>query len=247
MKKQKIGLIGIGNMGKNHARVLSDLKCLTAIADPNPATHIEAKKYNVPRYDSYLEMIEKEDLTAVVIAVNTKYHKEITIACLEKKLHVLVEKPIANDIVEADDMLEVAKKMNLALMVGHVERFNPAAIKLKDLIDKGEFGHIISINGMRLGIAPPAGTNNCVSRDLVVHDVEFVLQLMEGSPLSIDTNPIKLFPNNCCDSVMITMKYPKTNISLQSNWITPIKIRQLYIIGTKGFATLDYIKQELII
>ena len=169
MKKYKVGVIGAGNMGNNHIRVYSELPGvdLVAISDVNPETSNDlATKYIANFYYDYTKMIETEELDIVSICVPTNLHYEVAKYCLEKKINVLLEKPIAANIEDAEELLELSKTNNVKLLVGHIERFNPAVKKVKEIIDSGKIGDITAIVARRVGIFPPQIKDANVAVDL---------------------------------------------------------------------------------
>lgn len=249
MKKNiKTAVIGAGNMGKNHVRVYSEITQLVAIADVLPEIGKPlAEKYKTKYYKDYKELIEKEAPDAVSVAVPTNLHKEITIECLKRKIPVLVEKPIAISLKEANEMRAESIKQNVSLMVGHVERFNPAVNELKKIITHKKLGKIINLLAIRVGISPPLLPNSDVSLELAIHDVDIFNYLLDEFPQTTRIKKYKMFKNSIADSASLMLEYSKATALIQTNWITPIKMRKLYVTGTEGFAELDYINQKLVL
>lgn len=244
----KTAVIGVGNMGKNHARVYSEISNLVAVSDLifNTGKKI-AKKYQARFYQDYQKMLDKEKPEAVSVVVPTKFHKKVAINCLKRKIPTLVEKPIADSLKAAQAILKQAQKNKTFLMVGHIERFNPAVVKLKKLINQRKFGRIISLLAIRVGINPPKLKNSDVVLDLAIHDIDIFNFLLEEFPKRKKIVTHKIFKNNLTDSASLLLEYKNTTAIVQTNWITPIKIRKLYVTGTKSFCELDYILQKLII
>jgi len=248
MKKIKTAVIGVGNMGQHHVRVYSEISDLVAVADVNAENGMRiARKYGVKFYRDYQMILTEEEIGAVSIAVPTELHKNLAITCLQRKIPTLVEKPIAGLIRDAEEIVEEAKKNDTFLMVGHIERFNPAVMKLKKLIDRGRLGQIISLLAVRVGINPPFGKDLDVATDLAIHDVDVFNYLLGEFPRGRKIIRHKVFKHNTADSASIIIEYEKTTGMIQANWITPIKIRKLYVTGTNGFAELDYINQKLVV
>ena len=135
----KVGVIGVGAMGRNHARIYADLDNveLVAVADTNKESisHI-ARKYGCKGYLDYNDMLAKEKLDIVSIVVPTSKHKEAALAVIEKGVNVLLEKPIASTVEEGMEIIKSAKEKNVKLTIGHIERFNPAVIELKKMLDR---------------------------------------------------------------------------------------------------------------
>ncbi|QQG44091.1 MAG: Gfo/Idh/MocA family oxidoreductase [Candidatus Roizmanbacteria bacterium] len=246
MKNIKTAVIGAGNMGKNHARVYSEISQLVGIADILPEIGRPlAEKFKTNYYKDYRELIEKEKPEALSVVVPTKFHKDITIDCLRKKIPVLVEKPIASSFNEGLEMLEKAKESKTFLMVGHIERFNPAVIELKKIIKEKRLGMIISLLAVRVGISPPSFPSSDVSIELAIHDIDVFNYLLDEFPHTKKIIKHQIFKKNISDSASLLLEYKNASGLIQTNWITPIKMRKLYVTGTDGFIELDYILQKL--
>ena len=150
----RIGVIGAGIMGSNHARVLAGLPgtTLVGIVDPLPAHRARATEFAGCRAFASLDELIAEGVDAVTVAAPTHLHHEIALACIERNIHILVEKPIASSVEEGQDIVAAARRAGVTLMVGHVERFNPAVAAIKQAIS-GE--DILSIAITRVGPFPP--------------------------------------------------------------------------------------------
>ena len=244
-----VAVIGVGNMGKHHARVYSELRCkLVAVSDPDENRRKEiAEKFSCKHYKDYKEMLEKEDIDAVSIAVPTRLHKDVALYCIERGKHVLLEKPISDNINDAKKIIQVAKEKNIKLLIGHVERFNPIVQKMKELMDRNELGEITSIIARRVGVFPPQIQDANVIVDLAVHDIDIISYLLNKKPNEIYASGGRALVNKREDYADIFMKFGKTNVLIQANWITPVKIRNLSVTGTNGYAEVNYITQEMIL
>lgn len=246
--KIKCAVIGIGNMGKNHVRTFSQIPDaeLVAVADNNSVLAEKiAKDYNIPYYVDYKEMIKAQKPTVVSVCVPTSLHCEVARYCLNNNINILLEKPIASTIEEAEELLDLAKRKNLKLLVGHIERFNPAVRKVKEMIDKGELGKITAIIARRVGGFPPQIKDANIAVDLAIHDIDIVNYLLDELPFDVSVNKQKNHIEQREDSVEFFLKYKKTSAYIQANWITPVKIRKLTITGTEGYLEMDYINQQI--
>lgn len=243
----KVAVIGVGSMGQNHARVYfhNEKAELTAVADPNPEFLKKVcRTYNTKGYGDYHEMIEKEDIDAVSIAVPTKFHKDVAVYALNKGKHVLLEKPIASTEEEASEIIECAKKNNVKLMIGHIERFNPAIIELKKRLH--ELGEIYKVDVQRIGPFPSRITDVGVVIDLSVHDIDVINYLVNHSPtrLYAETQQ-KLHPSHE-DSVTALLRYGNdVNATLCIDYLSPTKVRQIQVFGKKGMFKVNYLDQDL--
>ena len=144
----RVAVIGLGAMGRNHVRVLTDLEGvkLAAVCDTDSeAVESVGQKHDVPAYTSWDDMLEREALDAVVVAVPTRFHLEAALAVLARGCHVLVEKPIASDLEEGRRLVDSARRANKVLAVGHIERFNPAVRELKRRVARGEIGRMFQL------------------------------------------------------------------------------------------------------
>lgn len=248
MKKIKVGVIGVGNMGKNHARVYSEIASLVAISDINKEVGLEiAKKYNAHFYVNFKEMIKDEQLDVISVVVPTYLHRNVVFDTLKKGIPTLVEKPIASNFADAQKMQKLAEKYKTLLLVGHVERFNPVIIKLKKIIDEDRLGKVISLLAIRVGISPPNPAASDVAFDLGIHDVDVFNFLLGKFPEKKKVLKTRLFSKNIADSSTLLLEYGETIGIVQTNWVTPVKLRKLYVSGVEGYVELDYIQQKLVL
>ncbi len=174
----KVGVIGIGNMGWHHARVLSLLKDaeLIGVADPDPERgKLATEQFNCCWFEDYQSLFQ--EVEAVCIAVPTLLHHQVGLHCLEAGLHVLIEKPIAASQDEASSLINAAKKAKRLLQVGHIERFNPAFRELIKVVANEE---VVVLEARRH--SPHADRANDVSvvLDLMIHDLDLVLELAQA-------------------------------------------------------------------
>jgi UDP-N-acetylglucosamine 3-dehydrogenase len=242
----KTAVIGAGNMGKNHARVYSELEGskLIAIAEISEEGKTIAEQYNCTHYSDYLEMLDSEDIDALSICVPTSLHKTVALECIDKGKHILIEKPIAATVEEAKEILKAARKKRTFVTVGHIERFNPAVQKLKEIMEE-RLGNPTCIIARRVGIFPPQIKDANVILDLAVHDIDVFNFLLGKTPIEVYAKSGKALGNKREDYAFITLDYGKTKCFVQVNWITPVKIRNLEVTGGKGYAELNYVTQNL--
>ncbi len=248
--KINVAVIGLGNMGKHHARNYAQLETVNLVAvcdlDADLAKNTAAK-FNCKYFTDYRLMLDQENIKAVSIVVPTIYHKDVALYCFEKGLDILVEKPIAATIEDAQTIINAARLNNRILQIGHIERFNPAVKKLKEIIKAGRLGEVSSIIARRVGTVPVQVRDANVLIDLAVHDIDIINYLYDSQANYISGNLGKAIIEKREDYAEIFLKYGQRSGFIQVNWITPIKIRNLSITGTKGYAELNYITQELTI
>ncbi len=150
MGKTRLAVIGLGMIGKLHAETLRKIEELefVAVADVDEKHRQTAKALEVPYYRSYEEMIAKEKIDGVVAAVPNELHLPVGKTCAEKGLHLLVEKPIAGTLAEADALCAAAKKNGVHLMIGHHRRHNPYITALRDAVRGGAIGKLIGVTAI---------------------------------------------------------------------------------------------------
>lgn len=248
MEKLRAAIIGVGTMGYYHAKTYSAMNTvrLAAIADIEPEVGKKvARECNTKYYKDYLNMLDKESIDIVSIAVPTKFHMPVALDVIKRKKHLLIEKPIASNSSEAEAIINAAEKAQVKLLVGHIERFNPAVQTLKYIIQQEYLGNIISIIARRVGLFPPQIKDANVITDLAVHDIDIITYLLDKKPTSILAYGRNALTNQREDSAEILLSYNGVTGFIQVNWITPVKIRLLSVTGSKGYMELNYITQKL--
>jgi predicted dehydrogenase len=175
MKPVRVGVIGIGNMGWHHARVLSLLKDaeLVGVADPSRARgQLAVEQFGCRWFEDYADLLQ--EVEAVCIAVPTLLHHRVGMACFDAGVHVLIEKPIAATQDEASDLIRAAKQAGRLLQVGHIERFNPAFRELVKVVAGEE---VVVLEARRHSPNPDRANDVSVVLDLMIHDIDLVLEL----------------------------------------------------------------------
>ena len=178
----RIGVIGVGSMGRHHIRIVSQTQGVESAglfdSDEERAKHF-CTEYGCTAYEKLDDLLKAAD--AVIIAAPTTLHAEIGMKCFSQGVHVLMEKPLAHNVKEASQLVDTAKEHNAILMVGHVERFNPAVQKLFEVFQT-ETEEIVSIDAQRL---MPFDGSRCmdvdVLSDLLIHDVDLALEIADSN------------------------------------------------------------------
>ena len=243
----RVGVIGVGNMGKNHARVYSmiDGVDLVGVADiSEEKAKVVASACGTEAFTDFRDLL-KRDLDAASIAVPTSKHRDVAVVAADFGVHMLIEKPIADSLAAADEIIKAAERSDVKVMVGHIERFNPAVVKLNEVISRGEIGEILTMSSKRLGPFPPAIRDVGVILDLAVHDIDIISYLYGR-----EVENVYVIAGNSFhmeeDYASIMLKYGENKAGIvETNWLTPRKIRTLFVVGTSGVAYLKYIEQEL--
>src|SRR5262245_39283395 len=180
--KLRTAVIGAGHLGREHARIYSSLENakLIAVCDINEKTgRAVAERHGVGYVSDFRELLK--EVEAVSIATPTIDHHQVTNACLEAGINVLVEKPIARTLAEADEMIRAAEQRGLVLQVGHIERFNPAFRALQKKITRPRF-----FEAHRMGIFTPRSLDIDVVMDLMVHELDIIASLVQREVVKIE-------------------------------------------------------------
>jgi predicted dehydrogenase len=241
----KVGVIGIGSMGKHHVRIYSEMPDveLVGISDINKNKSMEiGEKFGTKFYDDYRELL-KQDLDAVSIAVPTTLHKKVAIDAFDAGLNVLVEKPISDTVRNATAMIKKAEKENLKLMVGHIERFNP----IIDVIKKtAEPSDVISIDITRVGPLPPRVKDVGVLIDLGVHDIDLIRYLSASEFKDVYALVTSSLAHLDDTAIMIFKMENGILAHITTNWLTPFKVREIRISTAQKFITGDFMTQKVV-
>jgi len=248
MDKVSICVVGVGFWGRNHVRVFSELREveLKAVCDIDSVRAKEiAEKYDVAWYTDYKEMIKNERPDAISICTPTVTHAEIALYAIHKGVHALVEKPMASSSSEALRIIKEARAKGVKVMVGFIERFNPAVDRAKKMLAEGEIGELVLISARRVSRWPQRIGDVGVVKDLAIHDIDMVRYLTQSEPISIYAVIGKL-RHTYEDHANMLMKLSNGVVSfIEANWLTPRKVRILRLTGSEGMITVDYITQEI--
>lgn len=244
----RAAVIGLGAMGRHHVRVLGEIADvdLIAVADINGDTVARFTERRLIRgYTDAVELLDREQPDIVSVAVPTGQHLPVTLLAIERGIHVLVEKPIAATIAEAVTMIESAERAGVRLMVGHVERFNPAIIELKRRLPQA--GQIFQLLARRVGPFPDRIRDVGVVVDLASHDID-AMRFLLGRPVeSLYAQTAQRIHTDHEDMLFGTVRFAGGIIAgLDVNWLTPTKIRELTIVGSHGTFIANYLSQDLI-
>lgn len=244
-----VAVIGTGSMGKNHVRVYQEMDEaeLVAIVDTDSSISDSlSRKYRVPAYEDYFDMLEKENPFAVSVAVPTKLHFQVVRDLLNAGVHVLIEKPISNTLDEAQELILLAQRKNRVLMVGYIERFNPAVVELKRHLNLNKLGRIFQIHARRLGPFPSRMRDVGVVIDLATHDLDIMRYLTNSEIVRVFAESKQELHDSHEDLIDGILRFADGTIGLlELNWLTPKKIRELFVTGERGVYLVNYITQDL--
>jgi predicted dehydrogenase len=242
-------VIGVGSMGRNHARVnweLPDVR-LVGVADQNEkVVNTIADRYNTRGYIDYRKMLDEQKPDAVTIAVPTSLHQEVAQEVIQRGIHLMIEKPIAFSLDEAKLMIDAARDANVQLMIGHIERFNPAVIALKQHLADNELGHVFQVDARRQGPLPERVNDVGVVVDLAVHDLDIMRYVTQAEVTRVYAETEHGIHSQKEDLLSGVVRLTNGTIgTLLINWITPTKIREFFATGEGGMFKVDYLTQDL--
>jgi predicted dehydrogenase len=245
----KAAVIGVGSMGRNHARVYREMEGveLVAVADKNAATADKvAKSYAVAPFTDYEKLIDECKPDLVTIAVPTSLHLQVGSYFMERGVHVLIEKPIASTVEQGETLIDLAKKNGVVLAVGHIERFNPAVVELRRRLSERMAGRIYKIHAERVSPYPPRIQDAGVVIDLASHDIDLFRYLIHEEVMRVFGETVQTINSDREDMFNGILRFRSGTVGiLDVNWITPTKIRRLTILGARGMFRCDLISQEL--
>jgi UDP-2-acetamido-3-amino-2,3-dideoxy-glucuronate N-acetyltransferase len=242
-----IALVGAGNWGKNHLRNLFQLGVLHTVVDVSSEVLQKwGQEYGAVHFTSELdEVIANPEINGVVIASPAAGHGGLTRKFLLAGKDVLVEKPMALEVAEGEEILQIAEERGRILMVGHILQYHPAVLKLKELVDANELGDIRYIYSNRLNIGKLRTEEN-VWWSFAPHDISLLLMFMNGQePLQVSASGGAYVNSNIFDTTMTTLEFAngvKGHIFV--SWLHPFKEQKLVVVGSEKMAVFDDVSSE---
>ena len=238
----RVGVVGVGVMGSNHARVFGDLPGvkLIGVADPDSKQRdFVSKALGCPAFSGVAPLLA-EGVDAVTIAAPTHLHQEL--ALIERGVHVLVEKPIAPSVEEGRAIIAAARNAGVALMVGHVERFNPTVEAIKDAIRDED---ILSIAITRVGPFPPRMSNVGVVIDLAVHDIDLIRWFTESEIAEVQPQLSKAVAEREDIALLQFRTASGVLAHINTNWLTPFKARNVTVATRNKYVMGDLLTRQV--
>lgn len=241
MDKVRVGIIGVGYLGMQHARIISYLEEaeLEAVADIDFKRALEiGNRHGVKYYQNYEDMLDEID--AGIVSTPTSEHFQISMSLLKNGKHVLVEKPITETIAQAEQLVDLAKKNGLILQVGHLERFNPAVEAVETMISEPKF-----IEVQRLGSFSARSLDVDVVLDLMIHDLDIILALIKDEVGVIRSSGIHVLSEKI-DIANARLEFKSGCVAtLTASRVHQGKVRKLRIFEPTSYYSIDYIDQEV--
>src|ERR1700736_5772929 len=240
----RVGVIGAGVMGSNHARVLGGLPdtTLVGVVDPLPAHRTRVTELTGCRTFATLDELIAEGIDAVTVAAPTHLHHELTLACIAREIHVMVEKPIASSVEEGREIVDAARRARVPLMVGHVERFNPAVQAIKDAL-RGE--DILSIAITRVGPFPPRMSNVGVVIDLAVHDIDLIRWFTDSEIVEVQPQLSSAVAEREDIALLQFRTSSGVLAHINTNWLTPFKARDVQVATRRKYVMADLLTRQV--
>jgi UDP-N-acetylglucosamine 3-dehydrogenase len=240
----RVGVVGVGVMGANHARVFAGLPGvqLVGVSDPDPQQReLVTSLLGCPAVDD-LDALLNLGVDAVSIAAPTHLHRDIALSCIRRHVHVMVEKPIASSVEEGREIIVAARRTNVTLMVGHVERFNPAVQAIKDAIRNED---ILSIAITRVGPFPPRMSNVGIVIDLAVHDIDLIRWFTDSDIVEVQPQLSSAVAEREDIALLQFRTASGVLAHINTNWLTPFKARNVTVATRGKYVMGDLLTREV--
>jgi predicted dehydrogenase len=241
----RMGVIGLGMMGRNHARVARETEGieLVAVADAAGDPHNVAGA--LPLYETVDQLVD-HGLDAAICAVPTRFHYEVASRLAESKIHTMVEKPIASSLEEAQELVDAFNGSGVVGVVGHIERFNPALQEMRRRLANGQLGEIYQVSTRREGPFPSRVSDVGVVKDLATHDIDLTQTLTGSSYESIAAQTVRKAGREYED-MLVAVGRMSTGVITNHvvNWLSAKKVRETTVIGENGVLVADTLTADL--
>ena len=240
----RVGVVGVGVMGSNHARVISELPGVELAGivdiDRHQARNV-SRSLGCTAFESLDALLER-GIDAATIAAPTHLHHDLAIACIRRGIHVLIEKPIASTAEEGRSLIAAARRAGVTLMVGHVERFNPAVQAIKETL-RGE--EILSIAITRVGPFPPRMSNVGVVIDLAVHDIDLIRWFTDSDIIEVQPQLSSAVAEREDIALLQFRTASGVLAHINTNWLTPFKARTAHVATRKKYVMGDLLTRQV--
>ncbi len=242
----RAGVVGCGYWGPNLIRNLRQSPdCQLEIicdASEQRLRHMQRLHPDVATTNNFEDLLKDPELDAVVIATPVRFHFDMAKACLTAGKHVFIEKPMARTVAEGEELVALADRQGLVIMVGHTFLFSPAVRRMKEIIDSGDIGELQYISARRLNLGLFQKDIN-VAWDLAPHDISIILHLLEEQPVSVSCQGNSHVTRGIEDVTMMYLNFRKNRCAfIQNSWLDPKKVRQMTIVGSRRMIVYDDIE-----
>ena len=249
MKKLNVAVIGTGFWGRNHARVYRELPSteLVGICDVNAErAKIVAEQFDAKAYTSSSRMLKNKEIDAVSICTWSTVLAKEAFKALKAGKHVLVEKPMATNTRQAEQLIKIAEESALHLTVGFLMRFIPGLQHIRRAVEKKEIGELVCVTAKRVSQWPERIGDVGVVKDTAIHDIDVMRYISNESPTSVYAKTGSMRHRQFEDYAQLMLTYEdEKSAFIESNWLTPYKTRTLTVTGSDAIMRLDYITQDL--
>jgi UDP-2-acetamido-3-amino-2,3-dideoxy-glucuronate N-acetyltransferase len=240
----KVAVIGAGHWGKNLVRNFADLGALVAVCDPNPKACAAEKSLGVSTYGKFSDLLREPAIDAVAISSPAVLHYPMAKEALLSGKDVFVEKPLALEVSEGQELIDLAGRHGRILMVGHILQYHPAILKLKDLVDSGELGKIQYVYSDRLNIGKIRTEEN-ILWSFAPHDISVMLLLLGEMPMEISAYGGNYLQSHVADVTLTSLSFAsgvKGHIFV--SWLHPFKEQRLVVVGDQKMAVFDDVSKD---
>lgn len=243
-----IGVIGCGYWGPNLIRNFSQIKDCKVLwcADlrDDRLSHMKELYPNIKTTKNYIDIINDNEVDAIAIATPVSKHFEMAKKALANNKHTLIEKPITDNAENVKELIKIAEKNKKVLMVDHTFEYTSSVNKIKEIINNGELGKILSIDMIRVNLGLFQKDINVIW-DLAPHDISILLFLMKMMPISVKADGMDHIQKDIVDDAHLTLKFPdKVMVHMHVSWLDPLKIRKITIVGNKKMLVYDDTEQN---
>ena len=242
-KQIRVGVVGCGYWGPNLIRNLRQspdcqLKVLCDMSESRLA-HMRRLHPEVATTNSFDDLLKDSELDAVVIATPVRFHYEMAKAALSVGKHVFIEKPMARTEAEGEELVGLAERKGLVLMVGHTFLFSPAVRRMKEIIEAGDIGEVQYVSARRLNLGLFQKDIN-VAWDLAAHDISILLHLLDELPVSVSCQGSSHVTRGIEDVTMMYLTFRKSRCAfIHNSWLDPKKVRQMTVVGSQRMIVYD--------
>ena len=244
----RVGVVGVGSMGQNHARVYSEIADLVGVVDANASVGNAVASRTACRFFPSVKDLLDAGIEAASVAVPTNLHVKVAQELIDAGVHILVEKPLAPTVAEARTIVDRTRDAGLVLAAGHIERHNPVVAFVRQALAAGEFGDLVTASARRVSNFPDRVRDVGVIMDLGIHDVD-VLRFVVGAEVdSVYASGGRKVHGTFEDHATILMNFD-TGVTgfVEVSWLTPMKVRKFALTCLKNFVEVDYMDQSVLI
>lgn len=241
----RVGLIGLGQMGRHHARILSDSGDVDFVGAVDPL----GDRHQVMRHGRVFEKVDdllEAGVDAAILAIPTADHHPVALQLAKERVHTLIEKPLADSVPPAEEIRDAFVAAKVVGAVGHVERFNSALQEMKRRLAAGNLGRVFSVATERVGPFPHRVSDVGVVKDLATHDIDIVTWI-GGAPFATVTGQLAHRMGRPHEDLVVAVGRLENDVvaSMNVNWLTPTKRRTVSVLGEKGAFVADLLTGDL--